>query len=173
MSMSTPVKDAMHMMNLYGVRSIAEMGCGKCGILAQFHAQTKVGVDHFQPYLDEAHRLFPEIILFNSDVSLVEDFMPQTFDAIIAFDVLEHLEERRLSTFVQACELAARKLVIFFSPLDEAGLEMCPEDIDENPSMRHITIIRREYFRERGYKVLIYDHYWGVNQHAMLVIKEL
>jgi len=171
---SEPVKRSIEMMNLYGVKNILEIGCGKGGILAQFHAPVRIGVDHFEPFIVEGKKNYRDIVFIKHDVyNLREIFQPQTFDAVIGFDILEHLEESRMINLIQLAEYLSRTLIIFFSPLDEAGFQKWQEPIEGNDSMIHKTIIRESYLKDSGYMTTVYQNYHGAGVHAMLAIKEL
>lgn len=169
-----PIKKTLEYMQLYNVQSILEVGCGRGGILAQFHAPVRVGVDNFEPYLIYAKQTFPGPIWLKHDVcQLRELFVEKSFDAVIGFDILEHIHEPQMQQLVQCCEDSARKLVVFFSPLDEIGLEVQPGPAEGNEGMRHVTIIREAAFQSLGYKTITYPDYYGNNATAMLAIKEL
>jgi 2-polyprenyl-3-methyl-5-hydroxy-6-metoxy-1,4-benzoquinol methylase len=177
--MPMPVREATRIMNLYHVNSILEAGCGKGGIIAQFNAPLRIGVDFYRSALMEARRDYPGILFAQQDVNTLPIFwLPGSFEAVIGFDILEHLAASEMSALIQNCEDLAKKLVIFFSPLDEAGLAMHPERVDDLPGMRHVTIIREEVFLKRGYKTFKYPNYYYGSQYennitAMLAIKEL
>ncbi len=174
MPICRPIKRATKLMQLYHVQSILEVGCGKGGILAQFHAPLRIGVDNFEPFLIYAKQTFPGPIFMKFDVRNLRDiFLEKSFDAVIGFDILEHLSEKDMLDLIQVCEEFARKLVIFFSPLDEKGLEIEPEAVEENPGMAHLTIIRAKIFNDKSYQVFLYPGYHKNGVTAMLAIKEL
>jgi len=170
--MPIPIKKATQFMNLYHIGSILEVGCGKGGILAQFNAPVRIGIDYFRPFLEEAKKTYPGIIFLQHDVSVLPiSLLAGSFDTVIGFDILEHLPGADMRALIQTSEDLARKLVIFFSPLDEPGLLMQPEDVEGNPGMKHVKIIRESYFLERGYTTFKYPDYHGVGITALLAIK--
>jgi 2-polyprenyl-3-methyl-5-hydroxy-6-metoxy-1,4-benzoquinol methylase len=173
MSISMPVKKAKEFMRMYDVQSILEVGCGKGGIISQFCVDVRVGIDNYRPYLNEGKALHPGVIFIRSNITeLMDMFISPSFEAVIGFDILEHLPEDKMFAQIQVCESLAQKLVVFFSPLDEPGLKMQPADVEENPGMRHITIIRERYFIERKYQTFIFpDYHYGVD--AILAVKEM
>lgn len=174
MAMSAPVKKANEFIKLYSAESVFEVGCGRGGIIAQFHVPTRIGVDSNKEFIASARSKYPGIIFLEQLISALPlIWYPRAFDAVIGFDVLEHLPESEMHEAIQNCEDMARKLVIFFSPLDEAGLAMQPQDADKIPGMKHITIIREDLFLVRGYTIFKYPRYHGNEVTAMLAIKEM
>jgi len=179
MAMSLPVKKATELIKLYSAESILEVGCGRGGIISQFHASVRIGVDSNKDFIEEARRTYPGILFIEQvAAALPLIWYPGAFDAVIGFDILEHLPEVEMHNVIQNCEDIAKKLVIFFSPLDEAGLAMHPEGDNDVPGMRHVTIIKEEVFIQRGYSTFKYPHYFygthhGSNITAMLAIKEM
>lgn len=174
MAMSLPVKKANELLHLYNIDSILEVGCGRGGIIAQFKASRRIGVDFNRKFLIEAQRDYPGILFIQQDVTTLPNlWLPGSLEAVIGFDILEHLPEAYMLDLIQNCEDIAKKLVIFFSPLDEAGLDIQPEEADKAPGMRHVTIIREEVFLKRGYTTFKYPNYYGNNATAMLAIKEM
>ena len=174
MAMSSPVKKTNELLHLYNVQSILEVGCGRGGIIAQFSAPWRIGIDFNLELLKEAHKNYPDILFLQLDANnLPNIWLPGSIEAVIGFDILEHLPEPGMAALIQNCEDLAKKLVIFFSPLDEEGLAMQPAEADNAPGMKHIMIIREELFLKRGYSTFKYPNYHGENITAMLAIKEM
>jgi SAM-dependent methyltransferase len=169
-----PIKKSLEFMSLYNVQSILEIGCGRGGIISQFYAPTLVGVDNWEPALIKAKQEYSRPIFLKHDVTHLRGlFIEKSFDAVIGFDILEHLPNEDMVRAVEDCEEFAKKLVLFFSPLDEEGLNFHPVPEDSNPGMSHVTIIREGFFVERGYITHIYPGYHENGATAMLAIKEL
>jgi len=179
MAMSSPVKKANELIKLYSVKSILEVGCGRGGIISQFHTNWRIGIDFNRDLLEEARKAYHGILFIQQDVvTLPNLWLPGSMEAVIGFDILEHLPEADMINLIQNCEDIAKKLVIFFSPLDEAGLAMHPENIEDAIGMRHVTIIKEEVFLKRGYATFKYPNYSYGTQYqnnitAMLAIKEM
>lgn len=176
MPISDPVKKAIELVNLYSVKSILEIGCGRGGILAQFNVPIKVGVDNFTPFMEYATQTYPtdDVFYLKYDVRKLSDiFLPRSFDVVMGFDILEHLPAGDMYDVIGICEKLARKLIIFFSPLDELGLAYPPEIVEGNNGMQHVTIIREQFFKDNSYKTITWPKYHATGATAMLAIKEL
>ncbi len=179
MAMSLPVKKANEFIKIYSVESILEVGCGRGGIIAQFQSACRIGIDFNRELLEESRKNYPGIIFIHQDITTLPNlWLPGSLEAVIGFDILEHLPEAQMHGLIQNCEDIAKKLVIFFSPLDESGLVMHPESVEDIPGMRHVTLIKEEVFLQRGYSTFKYPHYfygkqYGNNITAMLAIKEM
>jgi len=172
---SKPIRECLTIMQLYNVQSILEIGCGHGGIIAQFHAPILIGVDNFEPAVIKAKQDYPRPIFLKYDVTQLRGlFIEKSFDAVIGFDILEHLEYEKMVQVVGDCEDFARTLVIFFSPIGQEALDNQPADEDGNPGMKHVTKVEEKYFTGRGYVSRLYsDYYKNSPARAMLAIKEL
>jgi len=133
--------------------SLLDVGCGSDSPVQVFSQSLRltVGVDAHQPSLDRArakgihHRY--ECLELNE---LSERFSPQTFDAVVALDVIEHLDAPAGLLLLESLELIARKKVIVFTPNGflAQGVQ------DENPWQIHRSSWHVRDFDERGYRVL-------------------
>jgi SAM-dependent methyltransferase len=171
---SIPIKQSIQIMQTYGTKSMLEIGCGKGGILSQFPFQTKIGIDHFEPYILEAKKHNPNDIFILGDIrNLYTYFTSCSFDTIIGFDILEHLTMLDIEKVILMSEEISKKLVIFFFPSGENSAYFITEDVDINPSMKHITVLEKSFFENKGYSTHIYPDYHGKGFDGCLAIKEL
>lgn len=170
---SEPVKTNIDFFNGFGVKSILEIGAGGGGIITQFPVQQKVGVEWFTNSIQNGLKIRDDVILIRYDVTKIDDlFLPNSVDAVIGYDILEHLEEDDMYKVIKKCERIARKAVSFFSPIGEEGLKVQQSPINDNPSMIHATVIDPEHFKKNGYKVMTYPNYYLNNTvDAMLAMK--
>src|SRR5262245_2650432 len=90
--------------------TILDVGCGAHSPLASFRRRRwSVGVDAYEPAVaaSRAARIHDEYHV--ADVrSIAEMFPERSFDAVVAFDVLEHLEEAAGLDLLAAMERLAR-----------------------------------------------------------------
>jgi SAM-dependent methyltransferase len=169
-----PVEKASELITSLGCSTLLEIGCGGGGIIAQFDVPCRVGVDHWKPYIEQARKDYPGIAFMKQDVrAMGVNFLPGSFDAVIGFDVLEHIPDDYMERVVLLCERIATKIVIFFFPLDEAGYERWQEELDGNPSMKHVQIMREQTFIDWGYNTIRYPDYAEPGITALLAYKEI
>ena len=102
---------------LSGCNSVLDVGCGAAPTLRQLGVSHCVGIDGYQPALDEATRLNTQDELVHGDVGdLTRHFRPGQFDACIAMDVIEHLSKEDGLKLMRNMELIAKSKVVFFTP---------------------------------------------------------
>ena len=99
--------------------SVLDVGCGADSPLASFGGKYEltVGVDAHEPALarSRAAGKHDEYVLL--DVRrIAERFQPGSFDAVIAIDVLEHMDEAEGLDLLESMERIARRRVVVFTP---------------------------------------------------------
>jgi hypothetical protein len=79
-----------------------------------------------------------------------DEFSPLSFDAVIALDVIEHLEKHEGFRLIRAMELIARKAVVIFTPngLLPQGEHEC------NKYQAHLSGWHVDELRDMGYSVV-------------------
>jgi hypothetical protein len=133
-------------------KSILDLGCGKNSALQFVDAPYKVGVELFKPYLIESkkRRIHNKYILANV---IKLKMKLKSFDAVVALDVIEHLNKKDGLKLIKNMELWAKKKVVIFTP--NGFLKQ--EEYDENVLQFHKSGWTVKEFRELGFKV------YGVN----------
>ncbi len=134
--------------------SVLDLGCGMEGALLHRVAGIphSVGVDLHTPAPyngkpeprrhDEYHRL---------DVRTIADHFPaDSYDCVVASDLIEHLEKTEGSDLLDAMERIASKRVIVFTPNGYLYQPATPD----NPFQEHLSGWRVGEFVERGYRVI-------------------
>jgi hypothetical protein len=110
-----------------------------------------VGIDGYQPALDEAKRLNTQDELVHGDVGgLTRLFRPGQFDACIAMDVIEHLSKEDGLKLMADMELIARKKVIFFTP---SGF-LPQKHATDNDLQEHLSGWEADEMKRHGYDVI-------------------
>lgn len=132
--------------------SLLDLGCGHSSPVRSFSHRLRrcVGVDLFEPYLKRSVAAGIHSEYRCLDVLTVgEHFEPESFDCIIALDLLEHLPREKGLELLRAMErLAARKVVVF---TPNGFVPQAP--YDENPFQEHLSGWSVEEMRDRGYRV--------------------
>ena len=132
---------------LDGCTSVLDLGCGASSWLRVCCIPYSVGVDTFEQSLKESkgRRLHTEYIL--GDVRRVE-FKPRSFDAVVAFEVIEHLTKEDGRKLVDNMERWCRKKVIISTPSGYV-----PQNPTDNPCQRHMSGWDMAELKQLGFKV--------------------
>lgn len=148
------VPPASILLKLYGLqnyKSILDLGCGGNSVLRVINGPYKLGVDAFQEYLDmsESKNIHNKYLLAdinNLDIAeLIKDF-----EAVIVFDVLEHLTNSQANSLIKTLENNPNLKFISFRTTSRF---LKQDDLDENEFQRHKTFIPAIQFVKSGYKV--------------------
>lgn len=122
-----------------------------------------VAVDLFDPYIKEARekRIFDEYI--KKDIRKIS-FKKDSFDVVIALQVLEHLKKDEALKLLGKLERIAKKQVIIATPIGE----MYHPAVDNNPLQLHKSSFVPEEFRKRGYRILKFGRKSILGEHGIV-----
>jgi SAM-dependent methyltransferase len=133
--------------------TLLDVGCGACSPVRAFTRRIPhaVGVEGYEPALlaskaagihDEYHRL---------DVRrLADQFEPESFDVVLAVDLLEHLSSEDGLALLSTMETIARVRVVVFTPNG-----FVPQgDVGGNPLQVHHSGWRLSTLRSLGYDAI-------------------
>lgn len=136
---------------LLGMRSILDVGCGARSPLADLKKTFySVGVDIFEPSIKQSRKakLHDEYIL--GDVMKLKTLLKQRkFDAVVALDIVEHLEKKDGWKLLSEMEKVARKKIIILTPY---GFTQ-QHPYEKNPYQIHKSGWYPKELEELGYKV--------------------
>ena len=135
---------------LTGCKRILELGCGESSpllYLAQrFHIE---GLDVFEPWLN---RCVEKGLLKRGHLGDVREidslFEENSFDAVVALDLIEHLEKEEGLKLIEDMKRISSNKVIIFTPngfVHQSG--------DDNPWMEHKSGWTVDEFEQHGFKV--------------------
>ncbi|HET7098887.1 MAG TPA: glycosyltransferase [Patescibacteria group bacterium] len=134
-------------------KTILDVGCGE-GLPMRFikirmKPKHTVGVDLFEPYIEESRKkkIHNEYVL--SDIRKLP-FKNKSFDVVISLQVLEHLTKKEAWSVLEKMEKIAKKQVIVATPVGE----MYHPAVDSNPLQMHQSDFQAKDFEDRGYKTL-------------------
>lgn len=122
-----------------------------------------LGVDAFIPYL-ESLKNRPNVMVMKANIisdNFWDQFLPDSFDIVMALDILEHLEKSNAFELISQCERVARKCVLLYTPIKFYDNKVNTDGVKEyginepNPLQEHRCLIERSYFDNNGYKTKI------------------
>jgi SAM-dependent methyltransferase len=133
--------------------SILDLGCGsgtllKMGLVGRNVSYT--GLDVFRPYLKQARRVYQatDCEWIQADVSRIP-LMPHSFDAVVAFEVLEHVDKNLALDVLLEMEKIARRKVLIIVP--NGMLDQSP--YDGNRFQIHRSSWLSDDFERLGYRI--------------------
>jgi len=133
-------------------KTLLDVGCGSNSPVQTFNKNLYcVGVDAFQPSIDRsiAKGIHNEYIKL--DVMQIQNhFGSQSFDAVAALDLIEHLTKVDGNKLLDMLDQIAVKKIFIYTP--NGFLEQ--GDRESNPWQVHLSGWTTEEFISRGYKVL-------------------
>ena len=133
--------------------SLLDCGCGERSPIRAFSRAIRfsVGVEAHLPALASSRERGIHTAYVAADVRRVDRvFRPRSFDAVLASDVIEHLEKSEGERLIGSLERLARKLVILFTP---NGF-LLQGEADGNPFQFHRSGWTPEEMQARGYDVI-------------------
>lgn len=136
---------------LESCNTILEIGAGKSSYLRLLSIPLQItAIDIHRESLEKGLRngVFDEIII--GDAEQIEGLVPPySFDAVVAFDFIEHLEKENGREFLRKSEKIARKAAIIFTP--NGFLEQPPTK--DNPFQEHRSGWTYEEMEKMGYSI--------------------
>lgn len=136
---------------LAGCRSVLDVGCGVASPLAALDLGARtIGLDRCLADLARAGAAGTHDALVCADASSVDRlFTPGSVDAVVALDVVEHLEREAAVALLGRLERVARRRVVVFTPNGFVPQPATPE----NPWQEHRTGFSPADMRGLGYRV--------------------
>jgi hypothetical protein len=133
--------------------SILDVGCGQGLpmelIKMRMSPKKTVGVDLFEPYIEEARKtkIHDEYVI--ADVRKLP-FKKNSFDVVICLQVLEHQKKKDAIKMLKKMEQIAKKQVIVATPIGE----MYHPAVDDNILQMHQSEFTEKDFKKYGYNTL-------------------
>lgn len=132
--------------------SVLDVGCGANSPLGRFDVRYpySLGVDVYASAVEESRAAgIHDDYLIMDVLELAERIEPRSFDAVVAFDLIEHLMQEQGEKLLAMMERIARRRVVVFTP---NGF-LPQESKDGNPFQAHRSGWSTESFRRLGYTV--------------------
>jgi len=111
-----------------------------------------VGFDIFKPYVDKLKKLKIYDQVFHADILNIP-FPDNSFDVVLAAEVIEHLTKNDGYQMMQEVERVAKDLIIITTP---EGWQK-QGSYDKNKYQMHVSGWEAKEFENEGYNVIIYD----------------
>lgn len=147
--------------------TILDVGCGRGlsmeMIKMRINVKKSVGVDLFEPYIRESKRKRIHNRYVLSDVRQM-NFPNESFDVVMALQVLEHLPKKDAWEVLEKMEKIAKKQVIAATPIGE----MYHPAVDDNKLQLHKSHFNPEEFEKRGYKVTKVGFKFITGEHGLV-----
>ena len=133
-------------------QSLLDVGCGPESPIKTFSKRIHtVGVDAFEANLHKSrdHQIHDDYV--SLDIRKLEEaFKPDSFDCVMALDVIEHLDKAEGEKLLASMERIARKKIIVFTPNG-----FLPQGMYEsNPWQVHLSGWTAEEMKQKGYEVI-------------------
>lgn len=136
---------------LVGSKSVLEVGCGRTPNMKWLGVENSVGLDGFEPYVEEARKLGLHSQVILGDVrDLLRHFKPGQFDTVVALDLIEHLTKEDGLRLMRGMEEVAARKVIFYTP---SGF-LPQHTFDNNELQEHLSGWEADEMKQYGYRVV-------------------
>jgi hypothetical protein len=127
--------------------SVLDLGCGADSPVGKCKIQYSVGVDGFLASIKSSKQKRVHSDYVFSNINFL-NFQPDSFDAVVLIEVLEHLPREDGDLLIKKAEDWAKKKVIITTPNG-----FFPQaDMDGNQYFRHISGWSIQEMMNRGYK---------------------
>lgn len=133
-------------------KTLLDVGCGSDSPIKPFSAKLFcVGVDAYEPSIKKSQEAKIHNKYFKMNVlDIDKQFKPNSFDCVVALDLIEHFTKEEGLRLLELCEQIAKNKVIIFTPngfLPQA-------EYDNNPLQEHKSGWTVEEMEKRGYQVI-------------------
>lgn len=132
--------------------SILDVGCGANSQIQFFKIKRyAIGIDIDRKSLEKARdKKTHDKYIHGNILEIDKMFSPKSFDAVIALDVIEHLEKEQGFQLIKKIERIARKRTIIFTP---NGF-LAQEAYDNNKHQEHLSGWEIEELKAKGYRII-------------------
>ncbi|MDO8490199.1 MAG: class I SAM-dependent methyltransferase [bacterium] len=140
---------------LRGMDSVLDIGCGPNSPVSEakkLYGFYSVGTDIYQTAIDQSKQNGVHDDHHCVDVlDLVRTFGEKSFDAVVALEIIEHLEKSKGEQFLILLNKIARKKIILSTP---NGFLPCTVFPGENPHQEHLSGWTVDELEREGYRCI-------------------
>jgi len=132
-------------------KNLLDLGCGSNSPIQYFSKKCYcVGIDIYEKNIEESKSKKIHNEYFQIDVlNINEHFQPNSFDCVVALDLIEHFPKDKGIQLIKVMENVAKRRIVLFTPNG-----FVPQHDEKNPWNRHKSGWTVEEMRSRGYKVI-------------------
>jgi SAM-dependent methyltransferase len=128
--------------------TVLDLGCGYNSLIQYCNVPFSVGVELFEPYLEESKKKHIHDQYIKADIRKVE-FKPKSLDAILCLEVLEHLTKEEGNELIKRMEKWAKKKIIITTP----NGYLWQDGYESNPLQEHKSGWNSVELKGLGFKV--------------------
>ena len=133
------------------VEKVLDLGIGRgiAGAMLQLYREPRVlhGVEIHQSYADAASKYYHRVTVADA-VDAVKQIPDKSYDAVICFEMIEHLSKERGRELLDNMERIGKAVYV------STPSRFFPQvEYDENVHQRHLSLWTAKEFRARGYQV--------------------
>ncbi len=138
--------------SLEGCRSLLDIGCGSNSPIKSFSKKFYcVGVDAFLPSIEKSKKQGIHDKYYNINVlDIGEKFEPNSFDCVLASDLIEHLTKEEGIDLLNMMERIAKNKIVIFTP---NGF-LSQGEYENNRWQIHKSGWTAQEMEKRGYRVI-------------------
>jgi len=146
--------------NLKNTYKILELGAGRYSYLKQIDNSLEItAIDLFEPSIQYAKENKIYDYYIKGNVNKLTDYIPpKSFDAVVAFDLIEHLSKEDGLRLINNMIIVAKQQIIIYTP---NGFLPQPS-FNNNPFQEHISGWTYDEMKNMGFKV------FGINGYKRL-----
>ncbi len=114
--------------------------------------KTKIDcIEGFQKYITDLHKLVYNEIFISDAVKAVENFPDNTYDLVMAIDIIEHLKKEDGVSFIKTLKRIAKNVII------ATPSKLVEQVVIENPLENHLSFWQKEDLQSLSFDILTDD----------------
>lgn len=136
--------------NLKDCKTVLDIGCGNDSPLKHLSKKfTLAGVDGYEEAIQESKKRKIHSKYYKLDIrNLSKKFKPNSYDAVVALDVIEHFHKKEGYKLLKDMQKIAKKKVILNTPNG-----YIPQHDVHNDLQEHLSGWTTKDFKDKGFKV--------------------
>lgn len=131
---------------------VLDLGCGVMNPTDKINCKSILGVDIFKNYLEFIKR-DQQVILMKMDET--NKFLDESFDIVLALDIVEHLEYPDAIRLIYECKRISRRKAIIFTPnvFEDNKINIEAWGLGHNELQEHKCVVPPGILKEMGFTI--------------------